>query len=279
MKLPLFWVKEEGDASTPAGKSVRFSVWRWSETNLEEARGRAREAIANVRQRIQTGQPFPARYAYVSRPVREEVLRELPGGFGGAAAAITRNAYGALVLNTAKTMFVDSDDAAPTGSGILASLFRRGPQEDPAIARARALAESDADINIRVYKTKAGTRYLLTHALFEPTSEQTRDLMQRLGADPKYVQLCKVQESFRARLTPKPWRCGLRPPTVRWPWPDRASEAAMREWVSHYERACAGKAVCSLVATMGSGQTHPEVSDLVRLHDELAGVGTQNPLA
>jgi hypothetical protein len=275
MRLPLFWVKEEGDAATPAGKPVRFAVWRWSETSLEEARSRAREAIATVRQRIQTGQPFPARYAYVSRPVREEVLREISGG----AAAITRNAYGAQVLNTAKTMFVDSDDAPPSASGFLSGLFRRGPQEDPVVARARALAESDASVNIRVYKTKAGTRYLLTHALFEPTSEQARDVMQRLGADPKYVQLCKVQESFRARLTPKPWRCGLKAPTVRWPWPDSESEERMREWVSRYERACAGKAVCSLVATVGSGRTHPEVSELVRVHDELTGVGTQNPLA
>jgi hypothetical protein len=77
----------------------------------------------------------------------------------------------------------------------------------------------------------------------------------------------------------KPWRCGLQAPTVRWPWPDSASEAAMREWVSRYERACAGKAVCSLVATVGSGRTHPEVSELVRVHDELTGVDTQSPLA
>lgn len=247
---------------------------------MEEARRRAREAIVNVRQRIQTGQPFPARYTYLSRPVREEVLREIRDGSGGeTAVAITRNSYGTLVLNTARTMFVDADDPASAGSGFLASLFRRGAREDPAVTRAKALVDSEAGINVRVYKTKAGTRYLLTHALFEPTSEQTRDLIQRLGADPKYVQLCKVQESFRARLTPKPWRCGLKAPAVRWPWPDSESEATMREWVSRYERACAGKAVCSLVATVGSGRTHPEVDPLVHLHDELTGVGTQNPLA
>ena len=36
--------------------------------------------------------------------------------------------------------------------------------------------------------------------------------MKRFDCDSRYVLLCKRQESFRARLTPKGWRCGL--------WPD-----------------------------------------------------------
>src|SRR5262245_3476406 len=206
MKLPRYWAKEEAEALTPAGKPVRVAAWRWSDSSLDEARRNARQVIGNILQRVQAGQPFPARYAYGSRPVREEVLREILDGSGQTAAAITRNVYGALVLNTAGAMFVDSDshsDADGTaGGGLLGRLFGRQPKEDPAVSRARALVDLDPEANVRVYRTKAGVRYLLTHALFDPASERARDVMGRLSADPKYVQLCKVQESFRARLTP-----------------------------------------------------------------------------
>jgi hypothetical protein len=278
VKLPRFWAKEEADATKPSGDSLRVAAWRWSETSLDEARRSARAALEGIRRRIATGEPFPERYAYTSRPVREEVLREIGGDGDGPSAAITRNVYGALVLNTARVMFVDSD-GEPETTGVLGRLFGRKPTEDPAVARASALVAQEPQASVRVYKTFAGTRYLLTHDLFDPVSERARELMERLGADPKYIQLCRVQESFRARLTPKPWRCGLRPPAVRWPWADADAEAAMRGWLRDYERACAGTAVCRLVATAGSGRTHPEVAPLVRLHDDETGVDTGNALA
>ena len=62
---------------------------------------------------------------------------------------------------------------------------------------------------VRVYKTCAGYRGLVTHATFDPTADATLDLMRQFRCDPQYVTLCKRQESFRARLTPKGWRCKL----------------------------------------------------------------------
>ena len=35
-----------------------------------------------------------------------------------------------------------------------------------------------------------------------------------LGADPPYRRLCRTQKCFLARLTPKPWRCGVAKPPV-----------------------------------------------------------------
>jgi hypothetical protein len=278
MRLPRFWAKEEGDAAKPSGETLRVAAWRWSETSPDDARSSARQALEAIRRRIAAGQPFPDRYAYTSRPVREQVLREVEGEGSEPSAAITRNGYGALVLNTAGAMFVDADGSSKPGG--LGRLFRRRqPAEDPAVSRARALVEQERGAHVRVYRTSAGTRYLLTHTLFDPASERARAVMESLGADPKYVQLCKVQESFRARLTPKPWRCGLSAPAVRWPWADGEAESAMEEWLRQYEQACAGKAVCELVAEVGSGRQLAAIAPLVRLHDEQTGVGTGRPLA
>ena len=58
--------------------------------------------------------------------MREEpVLRDWKDEQGGLTAAITRNSYGCLVLNTAQIMFVDVDAPEPksSGGGFFAGLF------------------------------------------------------------------------------------------------------------------------------------------------------------
>lgn len=66
-----------------------------------EAQRLAAEAVERIAARIRRGEGFPERYAYGERPLREEIVQELPSaGAGEPDAAITRNSYGALVLNT-----------------------------------------------------------------------------------------------------------------------------------------------------------------------------------
>src|SRR5258708_17287312 len=59
---------------------------------------------------------------------------------------------------------------------------------------------------VRVYKTAAGYRAMVVNAGFDPGSTRSEEVLKEFGADPLYVRLCKMQQSFRARLTPKPWR-------------------------------------------------------------------------
>jgi hypothetical protein len=60
----------------------------------------------------------------------------------------------------------------------------------------------------RIYRTRAGLRLLATQGLVEADSDVADGVFEALGADPLYRKLCKTQKCFRARLTPKPWRCG-----------------------------------------------------------------------
>ena len=66
---------------------------------------------SNVRARITSGDiPCSTRGGYYpNRPFREQIIRELKDAAGQTSAVITRNAYGCLVLNTARMMFVDID--------------------------------------------------------------------------------------------------------------------------------------------------------------------------
>jgi hypothetical protein len=90
--------------------------------------------------------------------------------------------------------------------------------------------------------------------------------------------LCKIQESFRARLTPKPWRCGQPNPPVSFPR-DPEDEALFANWLEAYDRAASEKATCRFVEAIGWGRTNADTDRIVRLHDERTKAGSDLPLA
>ena len=94
------------------------------------------------------------------------------------------------------------------------------------------------------------------------------EVFETLGADPLYRRLCRAQESFRARLTPKPWRCGIRTSDVQWPWLDARAEARFVKWEEEYQRVCGRFSTCRLVKILGHPEVHPELQPLVAAHDE-----------
>jgi hypothetical protein len=332
MLIPRYWSRAEGQATTPDGRPTRFHVWRGSRTSAAEAQALANEAVGRIADRIQRGQGFPERYSYGDRPLREEVVREIPGAAATSDvpdAALTRNSYGALVLNAARAFFIDVDVQAsdtPVSSsrgassatpgqnpldavfdaveslpmpGALKSLFgsfRKAaappapaapaapppPPADPqsaALARLRSFVASRPDWRVRVYRTHSGLRYLVTHAPFAPTDPDAHAAMQALGADPQYIKLCQVQKSFRARLTPKPWRIGMDNPPVTFPYESPVEEGAMRQWEAAYDRASQDRATAQFVEELGSGSEHPDISPIRALHDEHTRATSGLPLA
>jgi hypothetical protein len=133
---------------------------------------------------------------------------------------------------------------------------------------ARYWLARNPDWGFRAYRTRAGLRLLATHAPVEPLA--SLETMTQLGADPLYVKLCKAQQSFRARLTPKPWRCEMRAPDVRWPFENEKLAQRFEEWRAEYARKSRGYATCSLIRTLGSAQVHPEAAEVMRVHDRRA---------
>lgn len=102
--------------------------------------------------------------------------------------------------------------------------------------------------------------------------------MESVGADPAFVRLCRLQESFRARLTPKPWRCGHHPPFDRHPREGKAQER-FAKWLGRYETACHSVATCRFVEAIGPGRIEAEVEAVLRVHDETTKAASGLPLA
>ncbi len=292
MKLARYWVREAGEATGRQGR-VRVVARGWSNASLDEARALARQIAGRLAGRLASGEGEGRRYPYGERPLPEPIVREFGDGAGGPRAVVSRNSYGALVLNARDLMFVDIDRDAPSSaagsagdlvSGIL-SLFGATPPKSPTASPAddlvlgeiRRVAERNG-LGARVYKTAAGYRAIVTSGPFQ-AGAASEGLLQQFGADPLYVRLCRMQESFRARLTPKPWRCGLRVPPVTFPFDTDRAEAQFRAWESTYASAGTRYATCRYLAAVGDGRIAPGLEDLVAYHDQETKTTSSLPLA
>ena len=281
MKIPQHWIRYDGDVSRPDGEKLRLSAWGWSDSSDPEAWAKARDRFASLEQRVRQGLDLPKGYAYGDRPVREQIIDQIVDAEGRVDAMLTRNSYGAIVLNTARAMFVDVDaPEPPPAQGFLGRLFGRSeppPADDEPLAKLRNALRGTRG-SYRVYRTAAGFRVLAIDRPFVPASADAESVMRAIGADPAFIQLCRIQESFRARLTPKPWRMDQSTPPGQFP---RAAseEPAFQNWIREYDRASESKATCTFLEIVGSTAIDPPIEPIVTLHDTRTKATSGLPLA
>lgn len=285
MVFPKYWAKATGREIEICGRTFEPVCWRWSDKSPEEARALAQEAVARLTEQAEkSGQP-PQHYCYADRPLREPVLREIKDANGDSSAVITRNSYGCQVLNAARVLFLDVDFSDKSEKpGLLARIFGAAPSKQDPMSKLLALVEKwtrqNSEWGLRVYRTKAGARLMATHDVFDPVQIGNDAVWgSNWGVDPLYLRLCRVQKCFRARLTPKFWRCNMDKPPARWPFENVAAETAFKDWLRRYENACRSYSVCRLLNTYGNTRLHPEVEPVLRLHDESTGALGTLPLA
>jgi hypothetical protein len=282
MHFPKYW-------NTARHKSL--TAWGWSDESLADAARRDGERLARIRDWLaRGGKASPGqRYGYPDgRPLREEVLREFRADDGTLRAAVTRNSYGCLVLNSADLMFVDVDAPEAKASSFLAGLFgfrkldqERRPDEFPnqVLARVNDWVSRFPGWGWRVYRTRCGIRLMATHQPVSAADPICQTAFEVFKADPLYRKLCVSQKCFRARLTPKPWRCDLDKPRDRWPWLDEKAEARFRKWEAKYAQAAERHSTCNLLGQFGSPDFNPGLKELVALHDQATRAESALPLA
>jgi hypothetical protein len=276
MKLARYWTRAEVEGSSN-GDKIRVRARGWSDESLDGARARALDVARRIAQRISSGTGSTEKYPYGDRPLPEPIIREFRDAGGELAAIVTRNAYGSLVLNASRLMFVDVDrkrQAPPAGATLgkmLSSLFGKTPAPAPAATDPMLDAMNRVvqrhGLSARVYETAGGYRLLITSAAFRPGSPESEALLTEFDADPLFTRLCRMQESFRARLTPKPWRCNIPGPPVEFPFETAADQERQRRWEADYNSKTAAYATCRYVNTLGPGTVLPEFSELIRYHD------------
>lgn len=287
MDIRRYWAKAEEEIEDRQGKLFSFEVWGSSNESLSAARDGALKRLEEIIARVRSGEILN-RYAYGDRPLREEIVKEHSFGQGALKIVVTRNTYGCLILNTDRLMFIDIDEPRPAKS---LSFFKRlaamicKPEpvsllpSPSTLEKIEQLARQNPRWGLRIYKTAAGYRCLLTHELYNPDQEDALQVMRLFDCDPLYVKLCQVQKSFRARLTPKPWRCSCPANRIRYPYQSEKERLQFEKWERRYVKYAEAYASCAFMKALGSTETHPEIAQAIELHDRVSRAQSNLPLA
>lgn len=267
MRIPRYWKRVEGPL-TVDGETIRSTVHGDSNISLEDAHAVGLQYLARIQARID-GRPWPEEDYAVS--IREEIVEELHPD-----AVVTRNRYGAEVLNCARLLMIDVDGPPPP-QGLWQWLFRRDrrPAKERLLEHLRTVARQQPPrLQFRLYATHSGFRVIVTGQEFAPSDPEVDHLFQAMRADPLYALLCRKQDCFRARLTPKPSRIRQKAIRLRYPYDDKL-QARLDTWSVSYAERGQRYAVCKLMEVIG----RDDPDRVVRYHDERTGAYSDRPLA
>jgi len=283
INIPPYWAKAEHRD----GKESIVATG-WSVHSVNEALDHARTRAARLFELIHAGKK-PDTYEYGSSPIREQILETISTE-EGELALISRNRYGAAVLNTDCVLFADVDFKPLASAGFmngLSELINSSKKEKRAEAQRRAeidqviaWGEQNREHPFRLYRTFAGLRLLFTARTYDPKAPATIALLTSLGSDPLYIRLTQKQACFRARLTPKPWRIQMERPPVSYPFTDAAESSRYQEWLSRYLSRIGHYRCCTLIDEGRRVASLAAVHKVIAIHDRMTGVHQDNlPLA
>ncbi len=280
MKFPAYWTRVSNSQGTITARG-------WSETSQEQAAAHAQDRLQRILAALSQQRGFDQleRYVYeVDSVICEEVIERIVEQ-GEELAVISRNAYGSLILNARKMMFVDIDFPSPPRPSLLARLFRKPPAEtlppqQQTLAKIEDWQARHPEFTLRLYRTFAGIRAIVVSHSFDKVDEQAVTLMNELWCDKLYVRLCQSQSCFRARLTPKPWRIGMKsPPTKKFPFDSDSQRQAFEVWSKLKASKSEHFKVCEFLAMVGTGVSLVEHQRLIEIHDSYCCGTGQYPLA
>lgn len=271
MRFAKYWQQVVIPAKQSHFGVEEVTIWGASNDNDDAALEKARQRADHYKRFFREGFNQLDEYEYFVGFIREEIIDEINNPMGETTAVITRNSYGAHVLNTDHVLIGDIDYPVPGFfSGLLSLIGKKPKDKTYYLALLRSYQEKNRSLKIRVYETFAGLRFIICNKLFKADSEEVRQIFKDLEVDPLYKLLCEKQTCFRARLTPKPWRIGLARPATRFPRKQQRDIQQFKNWLKDYENASASRRSAREIASFGSASTHPDVRSVVEFHDKIA---------
>ncbi|MEZ4524318.1 MAG: hypothetical protein R2941_00155 [Desulfobacterales bacterium] len=266
MKTFRYWAKFEGFLLVD-GVERKAAFLGGSNSSEEDARNTAIRKFESVQRRISG---HKNEFESYEAEIREELIEEID-----ESAVITRNRYGAHVLNTEKQMILDVDEPPVS----FFDLFARRSAEWK-LKKLKKVTEKlhislgQPSLGFRIYQTCKGFRVIVTGQAIVPKEALADRISRKLNADPLYWHLCKKQNCYRARLTPKPYRIKYRTIKIKVP-----ADAQFKEEIASWERGYWEKSknysVCRYAATVGSDNAN----DLILLHDKYTRANESRKLA
>jgi len=243
-----------------------FTTYGGSNFSESDAKEDAKRKLERV-QKIMGGEISPNDEDYEA-DILEEILHQVDSD-----NIVTRNRYGAEVLNCKKIMFIDVDNC----SRGLFDIFRGLTNKESTLKRIVKKCKKThfSHLGFRVYETFKGFRIMVVHKDFDPKSDESKKIMKSFNADYLYRRLCIKQNCYRARLTPKPFRINQKGIRVIFPKKDIIQEERMAKWINEYNSKSANYASCKLVFKYGRSTTNR----VIDYHDKKTKAETEYELA
>ena len=266
MKTFKYWAKTEG-VLLVEGVSTKAMFLGGSDSSEQDAKRNAVKKFEAVQRKINGAKQEFEEYEV---EIKEEQIERISDSM-----VITRNRYGAHVLNVEDQMILDIDQTPAS----FFDLFSRRTDDwkinklDKAVEKLNQKVD-DGFLGFRLYKTCAGFRIIITGKPIHPKDKLAEQISRSLNVDPLYWQLCKKQDCYRARLTPKSYRIKYKPIKIKLPDSLERKEE-INSWEIGYLKASKNYAVCKYIKTIGNHSTN----QLVSVHDEYTQATSDRKLA
>ena len=167
MKIYKYWTIEKQTILID-GAEQEVSCYGGSNISAEDARMKAQEKAQKIQRKIAGEKRIFEDY---ESEIREEILQTVD-----EHSVITRNRYGARVLNVEQLMILDIDKPKPSG-GLFKKKDTRPPKEQIFEMVKNLATTKYKDLGFRIYETYQGARVIVLGREFDPHDIATKKMM------------------------------------------------------------------------------------------------------
>ncbi len=252
----------------PNNKDIQaISTYGGSNVSIEDTIKDAERKFKVIHDRISGNKE---RYEDYEVDIMEEIILKIDDN-----NIVTRNRYGALVLNSKSLIFIDVDEYKKSFWELI---FKKNSSiKELMLQKITTTIKKNkySKFGFRVYETFKGYRIMVINGAFQPKSKESQLIMKDFRADYLYRYLCVKQNCYRARLTPKPFRIKKSKLKIKFPYKNDIEKEELDNWVKEYNALSEKYATCKLVLTYGYDVT----TSLIDYHDKVCKVKTNDRLA
>ena len=265
MKCYKFWAHETKHISID-GELTPITLTAGSNISKEDASANASKFAAVIEANVNNR---TYRHDSYEVTIREHVVKEIDSN-----NIITINRYGAQVLNTTKYTVLDIDHYSAHPIMKLFGVLSENTKDNMlAKFKQRITRYPEFGESFRIYETCKGIR-VIGKQYVDPQTKRFLKTMRSLGVDPLYSILCKKQNCYRVRLTPKPYRMKIATIKIKAPWDCETD--FYETWQKQYAEASNAYSVAKLREVIGRDFWDDPI---VFLHDQTTRMRSTSPLA
>lgn len=246
--------------------NVPISCWGGSNHSIEDSQFEARKKIAHIVQKLNGHLQREDEYIV---EIREEIIDEID-----KKNIITRNRYGALVLNCEELIIIDVDRAKRSLWDRL-NIFKSKDEKQHLLEKIISMAKKWSGLNFRIYETKNGFRIIVANTLLKVSDDKVKKLFDDFNCDKLYSSLCFRQDCYRARISPKPKYIKQRQKRFFFPIASEEEKEKQEQWLIKYNQKSKKFSTCHLIKEIGPRVT---LNPVIELHDRYTRVKERLPL-